>query len=99
MRISDWSSDVCSSDLGLGRCAGLGTIQINDTARCDCEQQHGTGDLGFLRHCHGETILGTTKVWNEKRGPASRARECRSAAVRREKIGRASCRERVWKEV
>src|SRR3546814_3281453 len=83
MRISDWSSDVCSSDLGLGRCAGLGTIQINDTARCDCEQQHGTGDLGFLRHCHGETILGTTTVWNEKRGPASRARECRSAAVRR----------------
>src|SRR3546814_9310758 len=80
MRISDWSSDVCSSDLGLGRCAGLGTIQINDTARCDCEQQHGTSDLGFLRHCHGETILGTTTVWNEKRGPASRARECRSAA-------------------
>src|SRR3546814_7409409 len=79
MRISDWSSDVCSSDLrgdqiaslhwlvffdqhladyarhlgcdegevglyigvvrGLGRCAGFGAIQINDTAHCHCEQR------------------------------------------------------------
>src|SRR3546814_6901284 len=37
MRISDWSSDVCSSDL-----AGIGGEQIDDLLRLR--------DLGFVRH-------------------------------------------------
>src|SRR3546814_4797709 len=28
MRISDWSSDVCSSDLGIGRAARLQDVQV-----------------------------------------------------------------------
>src|SRR3546814_12156793 len=32
MRISDWSSDVCSSDLGLGRGNLLGHVQVQHGA-------------------------------------------------------------------
>src|SRR3546814_1850546 len=40
MRISDWSSDVCSSDLGLRRPSGLGGLQ-----------RVGSAESGSLRRC------------------------------------------------
>src|SRR3546814_7386834 len=40
MRISDWSSDVCSSDLRLTR-------QIDDQAGGEAGQQHGGGSIAL----------------------------------------------------
>src|SRR3546814_7614325 len=71
MRISDWSSDVCSSDLLGQAAAGL--------ARVPQARGHGVGDLhadDVAEHL-GEGLL----------------------PVRVEKIGRASCRERVCQYV
>src|SRR3546814_5677974 len=36
MRISDWSSDVCSSDLGLAHLAPLADLFVHDGARFAC---------------------------------------------------------------
>src|SRR3546814_4567631 len=41
MRISDWSSDVCSSDLGFGLAAGTGTAEA---------QVDDLGDVGVVRY-------------------------------------------------
>src|SRR3546814_15298515 len=40
MRISDWSSDVCSSDLGSPVKAYLGSRHIPDLAGCDALRFH-----------------------------------------------------------
>src|SRR3546814_5283641 len=43
MRISDWSSDVCSSDLAEGRgfCAGGDIRLLADSAKTDCVEAEG----------------------------------------------------------
>src|SRR3546814_9609737 len=41
MRISDWSSDVCSSDLGARRGAGGGRLAFPATAPADRARQFG----------------------------------------------------------
>src|SRR3546814_14407170 len=83
MRISDWSSDVCSSDLDDGAekneeigdriseeaLFGLHRITLARAARADLDRQ---------QHEHGR---------QDRRGPAI------------EQIGRASCRERVCQYV
>src|SRR3546814_6328112 len=46
MRISDWSSDVCSSDLGLDQ-AGLGEARHADEQAMAAGQQ---GDQGLIDH-------------------------------------------------
>src|SRR3546814_4138359 len=93
MRISDWSSDVCSSDL---------SAQIRDPGRAPMVERrairHGAGpmDPGSAppsAACPGKRMerarqaSGTTKFIK------------RSAATKQSKIGRASCRERVCKYV
>src|SRR3546814_9294912 len=42
MRISDWSSDVCSSDLRRGRAGG------GPAGLCDCRRDRGGRDAGGL---------------------------------------------------
>src|SRR3546814_11344758 len=93
MRISDWSSDVCSSDLPLGRLGGIhlghrglagdtvGTAVLGPGGAVD---QQGRGvDLG--RHVGdlglGELVIGELLVEHLAQ------------------IGRASCRERVCQYV
>src|SRR3546814_7323493 len=95
MRISDWSSDVCSSDLSehavakirdaiprvktQAPVAAIGAEQIEDAA------------AKRIIHVDAFTVttqarLGDTQTSREKRNPAPPDRQ---------EIGRASCRERV----
>src|SRR3546814_7450149 len=51
MRISDWSSDVCSSDLLIGRFADRGkvcAIETHQRLLLD-DGRHGAGDIGEFR--------------------------------------------------
>src|SRR3546814_8198371 len=43
MRISDWSSDVCSSDLGRGSCPIVGSVIIGLMARFGSDKIRGHG--------------------------------------------------------
>src|SRR3546814_14074449 len=63
MRISDWSSDVCSSDLhfspqlGDGRALLLGEIVAPDGGRFDV-QLKGSGPTAFSRNGDGKAAIG-----------------------------------------
>src|SRR3546814_3875288 len=88
MRISDWSSDVCSSDLGRGE--GLGS-------EGQCQGQSRLGPAGAAERDDNLLARG---LRNGAR--AARALLCLGAAGRAEQtleIGRASCRERVCQYV
>src|SRR3546814_16326178 len=85
MRISDWSSDVCSSDLAIGP-----TVErdAGKRALAPCLDSHGKPAIGhvaaklFRRPLHGP---------EDARLPQH--------AKQRMQIGRASCRERVCQYV
>src|SRR3546814_3046715 len=77
MRISDWSSDVCSSDLGRRRPVGGGLPAVPARLWSD-----GAATRPRSR--------GLTPAWQARPRPAS---------VRRDELGRASCRERVCQYV
>src|SRR3546814_3657942 len=106
MRISDWSSDVCSSDLALSGLESAKAAKIRDAIR-----------MGFVE---GQTIdemvrtLRGTKAAGYADGLLEISRRDAAAVVRTavnhtgnyarealyaEKIGRASCRERVCQYV
>src|SRR3546814_19183516 len=100
MRISDWSSDVCSSDLlilglaGAGLALGLGlsylvgrsiTAPLNRTVTA----------LEELGEGHSDTIVAIDESRTEI-GRLTRAfNQFRALMQEQEQIGRASCRERV----
>src|SRR3546814_14178773 len=107
MRISDWSSDVCSSDLPL-QLEGLEPAQaIAD----DDPAPRSVADVGAramecaaepdqrvarLAHCRdGHAFAGVTIVAQ----PMTARPEPSCAILRCEEIGRASCRERVCQYV
>src|SRR3546814_9768425 len=81
MRISDWSSDVCSSDLGLGRQHDLG----------QCQQLRNIG-LGFAGQRKVPVIGGQAKFFVALDGTADRTfrsegrrvgKECVSTCISR----------------
>src|SRR3546814_17404904 len=80
MRISDWSSDVCSSDLAtfLRRLAD------------DVEQEKDTSGGGQ------PTAGGATPAELTRLRAFASATERRHDGIRERQIGRASCREREW---
>src|SRR3546814_9771490 len=91
MRISDWSSDVCSSDLVKFRFPNKHDIYMHDTPQRELfEKTQRTFSHGCIRvHNPGrlaEILLEEDKGWS-------------AARVRELKIGRASGRERVCKYV
>src|SRR3546814_6366586 len=77
MRISDWSSDVCSSDLVMG--------QVDNGRLSERDQKIWDGYVG------GKTILVLAQEFDVSNQ--------RISQILREKIGRASCRERVCQYV
>src|SRR3546814_15213833 len=102
MRISDWSSDVCSSDLGLAAgvvvaVAGFFSIRM---------QMWGMGTFGMLVAAAGSIIAALlfmvgfsaagTSLLDQARGIAQRPF---GALLFAGEIGRASCRERVCQSV
>src|SRR5256885_14371094 len=84
----DWSSDVCSSDLGHGRSPAIGeAFDMNDLAddAAGVIEALGQGPVHFV----GLSMGGMTAQALAVRHPAL----VRSITIA--KIGRASCRERV----
>src|SRR3546814_3413982 len=85
MRISDWSSDVCSSD--LVRIGGETTNKLSDSRRTELRR----GTIGFVYQYHH--LLPEFSALENIVLPQM------IAGVSRRKIGRASCRERVCQYV
>src|SRR3546814_11216353 len=99
MRISDWSSDVCSSDLGdpelrahrqravrRGQLAGIENLATRRAV---------AGELGAViaRFAIREMLVFWSGFLDDRR--QLRLRDRRRRRIDRES-GRASCRERVW---
>src|SRR3546814_16715804 len=88
MRISDWSSDVCSSDLARRAPADVGVV----AARADVEQQLLAGIVEHRRDHRDVGQVGAAVVGRVQRIDVTRPHG-------RPEIGRASCRERVCQYV
>src|SRR3546814_10184487 len=88
MRISDWSSDVCSSDLGIGLRVLLEIAVEIIKPTDDVQMARLIGQLQFLREIIIVLLRHIIEDW------------ClRPVEVERAEIGRASCRERVCQYV
>src|SRR3546814_5650803 len=78
MRISDWSSDVCSSDLpgrGAANAASPARQRRNLDAcekNCGCRRGPGSGGGGCYRTWRTDRRAGQA-AWNGARGPAGRS--------------------------
>src|SRR3546814_19918732 len=90
MRISDWSSDVCSSDLVLHKRVALLRVSTEDTPRVPLSEQLKVETLpnGFAKIEIRHGFMQPVDV------PETLER-CRTFG----QIGRASCRERVCQSV
>src|SRR3546814_12122485 len=103
MRISDWSSDVCSSDL-LPVAAIVDEAHDGDPAPIDFVQQQewmvGDGPLPDPRSHDRRAELGmlNQKTGGRKNGFQHFDARAHAFGVKK-KIGRASCRERVCQYV
>src|SRR3546814_12042555 len=106
MRISDWSSDVCSSDLGqrqqqadARRDVALAETrhQHQRAAEPDEDQQQREGLLGKQLGKHGKRRY-PSAIMRSKR-PWEKVVRLLSMKGSISKIGRASCRERVCQYV
>src|SRR3546814_2709147 len=86
MRISDWSSDVCSSDLGV-----VVTGDAEDGG--ECEQCGGVADGA------GGGRAATAQREHAQRHVHDQQHQLGSEPAVGEQIGRASCRERVCQYV
>src|SRR3546814_12313383 len=115
MRISDWSSDVCSSDLRIERNERPAAARQPDEPLLALDLPFGRDDLGD-RTDHGQAAraleprrgrVADTHLRKAKGGadPAAQSgeqhdgQEQRPVRRRRAEIGRAACRERVWRSV
>src|SRR3546814_12069336 len=109
MRISDWSSDVCSSDLCVGR---LQQTVLGGAAR-GLSAKHGfqgltTGVVGCRPSSRARLGWNKREVrWDNERSSARNGEFVRSVPVEYttarttagKEIGKASWRERVWQKV
>src|SRR3546814_13906331 len=99
MRISDWSSDVCSSDLDLGRLARHRNIRENANPQTplalDVARDRPPGRLDLAR---GEPI-GLHRLQPVRAEIERGATLGIAVDPALEQIGRASCRERVCRYV
>src|SRR3546814_10579002 len=100
MRISDWSSDVCSSDLNSRSTRDFLAFEqrrddLFDTPALDLGRRR--QDDAVAKHPGGEAldVVGNDIIASIQR----RRRACGAREQSRRKIGRASCRERVCKYV
>src|SRR3546814_17793382 len=104
MRISDWSSDVCSSDLPFavgGEDIGGAGLQIGShIARCaqifDIALGDPTVQLGTADPCG--VGVERAEYLEPRLGPGA-AHDPRRLDIFEKQIGRASCRESVWQYV
>src|SRR3546814_13494305 len=95
MRISDWSSDVCSSDLEIQPLI-LAEKAFGDAERLFFADQH--ADVGFQRHFgegHRDAAVRHIVAGGDPAGVDGMADEVAGALFGAREIGRASCREMV----
>src|SRR3546814_15482497 len=96
MRISDWSSDVCSSDL-VGRESDLPPrLPLAGMLALDQAGDHRHVAKGALEQARLLDPLDEFMIQYVGRKQALRVRHLLQAI---DEIGRASCRERVWQYV
>src|SRR3546814_15938316 len=101
MRISDWSSDVCSSDLDIDKAVGLiGTPEevresFAAAKRGDIPQRHAVSVTPLSNSDPSQAPEGGSLAYVYLPGIAVDAREGWSPELKARKIGSASCRERV----
>src|SRR3546814_5250729 len=67
MRISDWSSDVCSSDLRPTPPGGTGTPSLNP---CDCSVHHAAPPAHGHQHLHRRPPSTATGADRQRLAPA-----------------------------
>src|SRR3546814_17278566 len=98
MRISDWSSDVCSSDLGADDARNLGGIEQRRPRGCDLVLE-GLGVIEGADHvaqaAEGGTLVGGDMVADA----GLEGMQCGTAQIHAVEIGRAACRESVCQYV
>src|SRR3546814_20701485 len=105
MRISDWSSDVCSSDLrGARSLTGWGSDRVLGVGPCAPARSGGEAGLGWVTSSDGAVGSGDLEDPGVVHGdvpPAPMDEVVVPGAQEHEvgEIGRASCRERVWQYV
>src|SRR3546814_20753812 len=92
MRISDWSSDVCSSDL-LEAIFGFFT-DPQQVTRLAAMRTGGERDYLYMLLYAGFLVSGCIALWRELRLRAMLAAALLPVAAALCEIGRASCRER-----
>src|SRR3546814_3971807 len=85
MRISDWSSDVCSSDLVAEFKPGVVTVYVKNTDYVP-RKEPASGMAG------GKVVNVDKVVWNVMPDALTTANALMGGEI---EIGRASCRERV----
>src|SRR3546814_9838793 len=103
MRISDWSSDVCSSDLGIERVSvdrTRGLVVIAFVGHPFGGAKDVAEALPYLGAEHGDIHIAVAGLVNARgdAGGVVVAGGCGDFAVDQE-IGRAACRERVCRYV
>src|SRR3546814_12762288 len=104
MRISDWSSDVCSSDLSQARGVGqAGGVKGHDLASTQGRCQAWRQNRGTQKDKPRPSLAGRVKIQPTLQGKSCRLIRSWLAFMRWSpafvQIGRASCRERVCQYV
>src|SRR3546814_15029968 len=89
MRISDWSSDVCSSDLGYAR----GTIAPAPGMAA------AVPPLDARTWLEPVDMMGAMATMGAMGGDAHAGHGMTEMPARAQQIGRAQCRERVWQRL
>src|SRR3546814_19203019 len=105
MRISDWSSDVCSSDLLAGReevgrhpddVDHLGRRSVGEGGAGEPREDVVLRRAPAVLHVGGELLV---EVLERRLGQVVVTGAADAAGAVLQQIGRASCRERVWQYV
>src|SRR3546814_10997586 len=97
MRISDWSSDVCSSDLFIQGLLGCDPVVAKQTQK-RYFLEHGTTLSGLMHH-HGIEPRAFLDYVHDISMDRLEVDEALNAHIAALQIGRASCRERVCQYV
>src|SRR3546814_15200287 len=99
MRISDWSSDVCSSDLDAHREAGEAEAHQEESARIEPEIGDVAGVHQVDQYGHDEGQGADDVGARLGFGRQGFDLQLQLASATQNEIGRASCRERVCQYV
>src|SRR3546814_5314659 len=111
MRISDWSSDVCSSDLGFLEFAtpiireGLDKLRAGGVTRCLAvpgmlfAAGHAKNDIPSVLNTYQAQHPEMTIDYGRELAIDPKLLKAAAARIEEAQIGRAACRDRVWQYV